>query len=107
VLLAVLEMETTWIWIGYYSLALASLLASIFCVMTKRMVRMSWLHVFILVSGYVIFHYHAIGRPIDQSEYDYLTAELNNGSLWSAYVLVGYVYTLAWWIRFVAALRKK
>ncbi len=102
-----LETETTWIWIGYYSLTLASLLASIFCVMTKRVVRMSWLHMAVIVSGYAIFLYHSIGRPIDQTEYDYLASALMNGSYWAIYVLVGYLYTVAWWIRFIAAIRRK
>jgi hypothetical protein len=105
--LAVLETETTWIWIGYYSLTLASLLASIFCVMTKRIVRMSWLHMAVIVSGYAIFLYHSTGRSIDQTEYGHLAVELINGSYWAIYVLVGYLYTVAWWIRFIAAIRRK
>jgi len=101
------ETEATWVWIVAYSAIIVSAIASLYAIMTKRIVGWSWLHLFFILSVFVTFLFHAVGRQEHRTEFEWLMLEFREGSAWAIYVLAGYAYTLGWWVRFVAAMRRR
>jgi len=101
------ETEATWVWIVVYSILIGSAAASLFAIITKRLVRLSWLHLVFIVSGYVTFLIHAFGRQDYRTEFEWLVQEFREGAVWAIYVIASYVYTIAWWVRFIAVMRRR
>jgi hypothetical protein len=87
-----------WFWIAYYLLILLFFTTAIYCIIKKRMTVYSMIALIFTITVPMISLIFSIGRPIDQTEFEYLALQLKQGSLWSIYSSIGYVYLLVWFI---------
>lgn len=96
------ETLPTWFWMFYYLFLLITMGSAVFQILKKK--RMQAMAVLALVFALTIPFLslaNSIGRSEGFNELEHLLAEIQLGSLWSIYVMIGYFYLLLWWGMFL------
>lgn len=44
---------------------------------------------------------NSIGRAEGRNEFEYLVSQLQQGAIWSFFVIIGYLFLLVWWALFL------
>ncbi|MCE5169878.1 hypothetical protein LQV63_11195 [Paenibacillus profundus] len=99
--------NAAWVWALSYTILGISLAASVYSICRRRLTLMSWIHVAVLISGFIVFFLNSLGRSEGMTELEYLVNQLFLGSLWAIYVVCGYLYTIVWWCCFVSSYSRK
>jgi hypothetical protein len=94
------ETLPSWFWVIYYSFLLITLSASIFSVITKRNVIFSIINIVFVVTVPITALLNSIGRVEGINEVEHLIGQLQQGEIWSIYVLIGYLFIVIWWLVF-------
>jgi hypothetical protein len=84
-----------WFWIGYYLLILIIFSSSIFNIIRKTMFLSTFIALLFTITVPMISLMNSIERSVDQNEFEHLLNQLKQGSLWSIYTFIGYLYLLA------------
>ncbi|MCM3127265.1 hypothetical protein ACFQ3J_11490 [Paenibacillus provencensis] len=95
-----MEWETLpdWFWILLYLLLLATLVTAVISLFRKKRVPFAIIAIIMTLTIPLVSIYNSIGRSAGYNEFEHLLHKLSEGSLWSIYVSLGYVYILFWWI---------
>ncbi|MFZ3591256.1 hypothetical protein ACOI1C_18940 [Bacillus sp. DJP31] len=92
------ETLPTWFWIIYYLCLLTSLGTAIFSVIRKKIIGLSIIAIFLTMTVPLISFLNSMGRAEGLNEFEHLVNHLQQGSVWSFYTILGYVYLLIWWV---------
>jgi hypothetical protein len=94
------ETLPSWFWVIYYSFLLITLSASLFSVIRKRNVILSIINIVFVVTVPITALLNSIGRVEGINEFEHLVGQLQQGEIWSMYVLIGYLFIVIWWFVF-------
>ncbi len=94
-------------WIIYYLFFIISFGTAIFNVIRIKMVSLSVITIVIAVSVPIISFANSIGREKGVNEFEHLVAQLQQGSFWSIFVIIAFLYLLVWWVLFLFKNKKK
>nr|WP_066299183.1 hypothetical protein [Bacillus sp. FJAT-29937] len=94
-----------WFWIIYYLFLLLTLIVAIYRI--KLMKISSALTIIFVVTVPIVGLINSIGRGIGLNEYEFFTIELQKGSIWTIYSILGYLFILVWWIKFFFQNKRK
>ncbi|WP_319005832.1 hypothetical protein [Metabacillus niabensis] len=64
---------------------------------------MSLVAIVIVITVPIISLLNSVGRKEGLNEYEYLISQLQQGSMWSFYAVLGYLYLVVWWFLFIFA----
>ncbi|HEK9103981.1 TPA: hypothetical protein SUB30_005541, partial [Bacillus pseudomycoides] len=95
------ETLPNWFWIIYYLFLLITLGASIFSVIRKKMKSLSILAIIFVITVPIISLINSIERPAGTNEFEYLINNLQQGFIWSIFIIIGYLFLLVWWLLFL------
>ncbi|MBT2689665.1 hypothetical protein J7I93_15860 [Bacillus sp. ISL-47] len=101
------ETLPSWFWIIYYLFLILTFGTSIHSVMRKRMIRLSIIAVISTLTVPVVGLINSIGRDKDLNEMEYMAAQLQQGSIWAIYMLIGFFYLLVWWGIYLLNIRSR
>ena len=87
-----------WFWALYYLFFLATLGTAIFGVMKKKHGGLSILAIVITITVPSISLLNSIGRIEGMNEFEHLFSQLQQGTVWSIFTVIGYVFLLIWWV---------
>ncbi|MFD2922162.1 hypothetical protein [Halobacillus naozhouensis] len=100
------ETLPSWFWVVYYLLLFITLSFAVFSLIRKRIKGLSIIAVVFAVTVPIISMLSSIGREEGLNELEHLVHQLQDGELWSIYVVIGYLYLLVWWV-FILKQNKK
>jgi hypothetical protein len=95
------ETLPNWFWAIYYLFILTTLGTAIFSVVRKKMKIISVVAIILTVTVPIISLINSMGRTEGMNEFEHLVSQLQQGSIWSIYTIVGYAFLLVWWILFL------
>ena len=90
-----------WFWIIYYLFLFITLGALIFSLIRKRNIGMSFISIIFVITVPIMSLLNSIGRGEGLNEFEHLFSQLQQGAIWSHYVVVGYLFLLVWWFVFL------
>ena len=90
-----------WFWIAYYLLILVIFCSAILSIIRKILFISSIITLIFTITVPIISLINSIERPADQTEFDHLVIQLQQGAIWSIYTLIGYAYLLVWFVFFL------
>jgi hypothetical protein len=90
-----------WFWIIYYFSLFITLGAVIFSLIRKRNIGMSFISIVFVITVPIMSLLNSIGREEGLNEFEHLFSQLQQGEIWSLYVVVGYLFLLVWWYIFL------
>lgn len=96
-----------WFWLLYYTVLLATLIASIINVARKKHVTSSLVSTVFAFTIPVVAIFNSIGRDPGINEFEHLVSRLQQGEMWSIYVCVGYLFIGAWWLVLLRSMAKR
>lgn len=91
------ETISNWVWMIYYSFLLVTLGTAIFSVIRKTMIGLSIIAIVLTMTVPIISLINSIGRAKGLNEFEHLVTQLQQGSIWSIYAIVGFLYLFVWW----------
>jgi hypothetical protein len=95
------ETLPNWVWIIYYLFLIVTLGTAIFSVIRKKMIRLSIIAIVLTMTVPIISLINSIGRAKGLNEFEHLVTQLQQGSIWSIYAIIGFLYLLVWWVMFL------
>lgn len=90
-----------WFWIIYYLFLLSTLGTVVFSFIRKRLVGLSIIALFLVLTVPIVSLLNSIGREEGLNEMEYLFVQLQQGTIWSIYAFIGYLFLLVWWLLFL------
>ncbi|MRH41479.1 hypothetical protein GH741_02180 [Aquibacillus halophilus] len=95
------ETLPSWVWLIYYLLIFTTLGAAIISVIQKKIVSLSIVTIVLTITVPITAINNSIGRLVDVNEFEHLISQLQQGSIWSIYVVLGYLYLLIYLVIFI------
>lgn len=95
------ETLPTWFWIIYYLFLFITLGTVIFSLILKRIIRMSFVAIVFVITVPMMSLLNSIGREEGLNEVEFLLSQLQQGSIWSIYAVVCYLFLVVWWFVFI------
>ncbi|MBB6452492.1 hypothetical protein HNQ94_000937 [Salirhabdus euzebyi] len=92
------ETLPNWVWTIYYLVLLSTLGISILHIFRKQLKGFSIISIVITITVPIVSFLNSIGRGKGINEFGYFINQLQQGSLWSIYVSVGFLYLLFYWL---------
>jgi hypothetical protein len=95
------ETLPSWVWVIYYLFLFLTLGTGILNVIRKRMLGLSVIAIILTITVPIISMLNSIGRAEGMNEYGHLVAQLQQGSIWSIYAVIGSLYLFVYWALFL------
>lgn len=80
---------------------------ALFSAFRMKMLIWSLIAIVVTVTVPLISIVNSIGRAEGHNELEHLFHQLLQGSTWSIYVSIGYLYLLIWWVLFFSRNKKR
>ncbi|MGY3189018.1 hypothetical protein [Lysinibacillus sp. TE18511] len=96
-----------WVWIIYYFFIIATLGFAIFSIIQKKMIILSTITIVLTITIPISNIINSIGREKGVDEFEHLVTHLQQGSPWSIYAIIGFLYLLVWWVLLLIKNKKK
>ncbi len=91
------ETLPNWFWTIYYLFLLVTLGTALLSVIKRKMSRLSFIAIVLTLAIPLVSLINSIGRPEEMDEFEYLVSQLQQGAIWSVFVMVGYLFLIVWW----------
>ncbi len=91
------ETLPNWFWTIYYLFLLVTLGTALLSVIKRKMSRLSFIAIVLTLAIPLVSLINSIGRPEEMNEFEYLVSQLQQGAIWSVFVMVGYLFLIVWW----------
>jgi hypothetical protein len=101
------ETLPTWFWIVNYLFWIMTFGTALFRLVRKKIIRLSIIAIVFAITVPIIGLVNSIGRAEGLNEFEHLLNQLQQGAIWSIYVITGYLYALVWWILFFLKSKNK
>jgi hypothetical protein len=85
-------------WIILYLLLMIIFVRAIYSVIKKNQVPLAMIAILIIISVPMVSLMNSIDRPLEMSEFEFLSRELKQGALWAIFTIAGYLYIFVWFI---------
>ena len=95
------ETLPNWFWTIYYLFLLVTLGTALLSVIKRKMSRLSFIAIVLTLAIPLVSLINSIGRPEEMNEFEYLVSQLQQGAIWSVFVMVGYLFLIVWWSLFL------
>lgn len=92
------ETLPNWFWALYYLFFLITLGTAIFGVVKKKHRGLSILAIVFTVTVPIISLINSIGRVEEMNEFEHLFSQLQQGTIWSIFTVIGFIFLLVWWV---------
>ncbi|WP_349407919.1 hypothetical protein [Pseudalkalibacillus sp. SCS-8] len=86
-----------WVWTLYFSFLAITFASAIFSISRKFFKKIAIIAIFFAITVPIVSIFNSIGREEGLNEYEYFIKELEHGTFWSIYVIIGYMFILVWW----------
>ncbi|KYG89823.1 hypothetical protein A0U40_08830 [[Bacillus] sp. KCTC 13219] len=86
-----------WFWIIYYLFLFITIITARLCIKQRKLIVLSVLTIFFAITVPIISFIHSIERKLGEDELHYFISRLQQGDIWTVYVILGYLYILIWW----------
>lgn len=96
-----------WLWIIYYLFLLSALVAGIVSLIKNKYIILSIISIIFAITLPALGLINSIGRLENTNEFQHLFIQLQEGSIWAIYSVIGYLYLFLWFILFLVRLKKK
>ncbi|WP_165996151.1 hypothetical protein [Bacillus sp. Cs-700] len=93
------ETLPNWVWVIYY-LFFITLGASVYSLFKSINSSLTVISIILVISTPLIAMINSIGRKIGYNEMEHWFSNLQHGSIWALYVLIGSFYIIFWWLMF-------
>ncbi|WP_078394838.1 hypothetical protein [Shouchella patagoniensis] len=89
-----------WVWLIYYFVIILTLVLAIRSILKNKMRRLSFVVVLFSISVPILLFINSIERDKDVTEFDHfvVVAELQAGTVWTIFSMLGYGVILVWWL---------
>ncbi|MFC0523748.1 hypothetical protein ACFFGV_09240 [Pontibacillus salicampi] len=101
------ETLPNWVWAIFYLLLLATSGTAIINVIREKVRGISIITIFIAISIPFVGVINSIGRAKGVDEFEHLITHLQQGSIWSIYIVVGLLNLLLYWVIFLVKNKTK
>lgn len=101
------ETLPNWFWVLYYLFLLTTLVTAVFIVIRKKIRSLSMVAIVFTVTIPIIGLINSIGRAEGINEYEHLISQLQQGEIWSMYIILGNLFLLLWWVLFLLKIKSK
>ena len=91
------ETLPNWFWTIYYLFLLVTLGTALLSVIKRKMSRLSFIAIVLTLAIPLVSLINSIGRPKEMNEFEYLVSQLQQGAIWSVFIMVGYLFLIVWW----------
>lgn len=91
------ETLPNWFWTIYYLFLLVTLGTALLSVIKRKMSRLSFIAIVLTLAIPLVSLINSIGRPEEMNEFEYLVSQLQQGAIWSVFIMVGYLFLIVWW----------
>ena len=91
------ETLPNWFWTIYYLFLLVTLGTALLSVIKRKMSRLSFIAIVLTLAIPLVSLINSIGRPEEINEFEYLVSQLQQGAIWSVFIMVGYLFLIVWW----------
>lgn len=102
-----LETLPNWFWAIYCFILITTLAAGIFSIFRKKIRALSVLTIIFSLTVPIISFFNSIGRGEGMNEFEHCISQLQQGTLWSIYTIIGYIFIVVWWVLFLVKGREK
>lgn len=96
------ETLPNWFWIIHHAFMFSAFVTAIHSLHRIRNIIYSIITLFFTITVPILSVLNSIEREIGLNEFEHLIIELQQGSIWSIYIGIGYLYILVWWVLFFA-----
>ncbi len=96
-----LETLPNWFWAIYYIILISTLAAGIFSIIRKKIRALSVLTIVFTLTVPIISFLNSIGRGEGMNEFEHFISQLQQGTIWSIYTTIGYIFIVVWWVLFL------
>ncbi|WP_045523338.1 hypothetical protein [Neobacillus niacini] len=93
------ETLPSWVWVFYYLFLFLTLGIGISNVIRKRMLGLSIIAIVLTTTVPIISMLNSIGRAKGMNEFEHLVAQLQQGSIWSIYAVLSFLYIAVFLIK--------
>ncbi|WP_462405477.1 hypothetical protein [Gracilibacillus sp. Marseille-QA3620] len=90
------ETLPNWFWTIYYLFLLVTLGTALLSVIKRKMSRLSFIAIVLTLTIPLVSLINSIGRPEEMNEFEYLVSQLQQGAIWSVFIMVGYLFLIVW-----------
>ncbi|OPA78718.1 MULTISPECIES: hypothetical protein [Paenibacillus] len=101
------ETLPNWFWALYYLFLLTTLGTAVFIVIRKKIRSLSMVAIVFTVTIPIIGLINSIGRAEGINEFEHLIIQLQQGAIWSIYIILGNLFLLLWWVLFLLKIKSK
>lgn len=95
------ETLPNWFWVLNYLFLLTTLGTTIFSFTKRKIKGLSIVAIAVTITIPLISLINSIGRAEGMNEFEHLVSQLQQGAIWSIFVIIGYLFLLVWWILFL------
>lgn len=92
-----------WFWIIYYLFLFITLGASVFSLIRKIHIKITIITIIFVITIPIVSLINSIGRNEGLNEFNHLFNQIQQGTLWSIYVVIGYLFLFIWWFVFISS----
>jgi hypothetical protein len=96
-----------WFLIVYYLFLLTTLGTAIFSVVKRKMKGLSVIVIVFTLTIPIVSLINSIGRAEGMNEFEHLVSQLQQGAIWSVFVIIGYLFLVVWWVLFLLKSKTK
>jgi hypothetical protein len=99
------ETLPSWVWVIYYLFLLITLGTAILNVIRKKMISLSIITIVLSITVPIISMINSIGRVNGMNEFEHFVTQLQQGSIWSIYAVIGILYLFVYWVMILVKIR--
>jgi hypothetical protein len=92
------ETLPSWVWLIYYLFLFLTLVIGTLNAIRKRMLGLSIIAISLTITVPIISMLNSIGRAEGINEIEHLFSQLQQGSIWSIYAVIGSIYLFVYWV---------
>ncbi|UFT98373.1 hypothetical protein KO561_14355 [Radiobacillus kanasensis] len=86
-----------WIWIIYYLFLFVTFVVATAHLYKKKQLVLPIVAICFTVFVPIISLINSIERPINTNEWEHFMSQVQQGSFWSLFALMGYLFLVFWW----------
>ncbi|MFD1019540.1 hypothetical protein [Thalassobacillus hwangdonensis] len=85
------------VWVIFYLFLLTTFATAVWNMVRKKMVILSILTIAVSITIPITGIFNSIGRHQGVNEFEHLVSELQQGAVWTVYIILGLLYLIAYW----------
>jgi hypothetical protein len=100
------ETLPNWFWGIYYLFFLITLGVAIHSISKNKLISISIITICVSISVPIVCLINSIGRAYGLNEFEHFITQIKQGSIWSIFVTIGFIYLLIWWVVILIELKR-